>query len=284
MALTDKYDLEEIDYGTTGWNGIQSANNEIIDENMQTRQIDELGENVSAYQAVYIKSDGKAWLAQADGSKQPSVGLMIEDGDALDTDKRYQTLGEITNPGWSWTLIGQPVYLSATTQGELTEVETAGNTQIMGIIKTSTKILLTSIFQSSSDILQPYIVGGGYSGSPTASLVLIRHPITEWNPTFPVSLEGSKMVAGTGADAETVFSIKKNGVEFGIATFAIAGTVATFAGAGAKLNEDDVLTMVSPASPDATLADLGISLLATRSIGTTTTTSTTTSSSSSTTS
>lgn len=287
MALTDKYDLEEIDYGTTGWNGIQQNNNEIIDDNLPTRQIDTLGENVSAYDAVYIKSDGKAWKAQADGSKQPAVGLMIEAGSASDADKRYQVMGEITNAGWSWTNIGQPVYLSPVTPGALTE--TAPNTdnkQVIGIIKSATKILLTATWQTSFISDQPYIVGGGYTGIPSASLVIARHPFTRWEATFPSGLTGSKMVAGTAATAEAVFSFKKDSgagpVEFGTATFAIAGTVATFAGAGTKCTENDILTVVAPASPDATLADLGFSLLGTRSYGTTTTTSTTTSTSSST--
>lgn len=108
-----------------------------------------------------------------------------------------------------------------------------------------------------------YDVGGSLVGEPTASLTIMRLPLAR-PITFPSSLTGSQMVAGVAATAQTVFSLKKNGAEFGTATFAISGTVATFAGAGATFAAGDVLTIVAPASPDSTLGDLGWLIVGTR--------------------
>lgn len=45
---------------------------------------------------------------------------------------------------------------------------------------------------------------------------------------FPASLTGSVLKAGTAATAQTVFSCKKNGAEFGTITVAASGTTAIF--------------------------------------------------------
>lgn len=79
--------------------------------------------------------------------------------------------------------------------------------------------------------------------------------------TLPASLTGSRASAATAATGEAVFSLKKAGVEFGTATFAASGTTATFAAASeTSFAAGDVLTIVAPASADATLADISIVL------------------------
>lgn len=111
---------------------------------------------------------------------------------------------------------------------------------------------------------KPYIVGMTYNGKPSASLVLIRHPVTE-AVTFPASMTGSYGVAGTAATAQTDFDLQKNGVSFGTLRFAAAGTSATFiAASSTSFAAGDILTVVAPASQDATLAGLGFSLKGTR--------------------
>lgn len=128
-----------------------------------------------------------------------------------------------------------------------------------------------------------YDVGGSFIGSPGASAVMMRFPFVR-DINFPANLVGSHMIAATAATAETVFSIKKNGVQIFTATFAIGGTVATFSGSETLFQNNDILTLEAPASPDATLGDLGWCFALEKNIYTyTTTTTTTTSSSSSTT-
>lgn len=111
---------------------------------------------------------------------------------------------------------------------------------------------------------QPYDVGGTYPGVPAASVVLIRYPFPR-AVTFPAGLTDSKGVAGVAATAQTDFDIKKNGASVGTMRFAAAGTTATFIAASpASFAAGDILTVVAPATPDATLADVGYSLAGTR--------------------
>jgi len=109
-----------------------------------------------------------------------------------------------------------------------------------------------------------YDVGGGCTGVPTASLVLMRYPFPR-AATFPAGLTSSKGVVATAATAQTDFNLLKNGVSFGTMRFAVAGTVATFIAVSAtSFAVGDVLTVVAPASPDATLANIGFTLAGTR--------------------
>ena len=101
-------------------------------------------------------------------------------------------------------------------------------------------------------------------GAPTASLVLLRYPFPR-QVIFPASLTNSQGKAGTAATAQTDFDIQKNAVSVGTMRFAAAGTVATFIMASqTTFAAGDILTVVSPASPDATLANLGFALAGTR--------------------
>jgi hypothetical protein len=98
-------------------------------------------------------------------------------------------------------------------------------------------------------------------GRPYASEIVYRRVFTH-AVTFPAGLTLSKASAGTAATASTVFDLKKNAAAaFGTATFAISGTTATFAAASStSFAAGDVLTIVAPVSPDATLADISIAV------------------------
>ncbi len=109
-----------------------------------------------------------------------------------------------------------------------------------------------------------YDVGGGCAGVPSASLVILRYPLPR-AVSFAVSLTNSQGVLSVAATAQTDFDILKNGVSFGTMRFAAAGTVASFISAGgASFAAGDILTVVAPASPDATAANLGFALAGTR--------------------
>lgn len=131
----------------------------------------------------------------------------------------------------------------------------------------------------------PYDIGGTLDGKPGTSQVLLRYPFPR-STQFIIDMVKSQMVSGVAANAQTVFSIKKNNVEFATATFAAASNTATFTCATTvTFNVGDILTLVAPGSQDANLEDLGWVLAAVRlgSATTTTTTTTTTTSSSTTT-
>lgn len=82
--------------------------------------------------------------------------------------------------------------------------------------------------------------------------------------TFPAGLTRSTFTATVNATAATVFSVQKNDVQFGTITVG-AGTVsALFSSSSASINgTTDILSVVGPASGDATLANIGIVLTGT---------------------
>lgn len=83
--------------------------------------------------------------------------------------------------------------------------------------------------------------------------------------TIPVGLPNAQAVAGTAANAETVVTLKKNGVQIGTITWAAAGTSGTFSVPGTvTFSAGDVLTIKAPVSADTTLKDVTITITARR--------------------
>ena len=79
-----------------------------------------------------------------------------------------------------------------------------------------------------------------------------------------VDLEGSQAVAGAAATAQTDFDIQRNGTSFATMRFAAGADTASFIAASETVLEPgDVLSVVAPATPDATLADVAFSLAGT---------------------
>jgi len=121
---TDKHELDDLSISVQGWDTIMDANMEIIDDGIENLLILEAGEAVDAYEVVMIASDGDLELAQANGTLQPVFGIMIEDV-ALAAEGRVKVRGEITNSGWTWSGIGNYIYLDPSTPGALTETRPA---------------------------------------------------------------------------------------------------------------------------------------------------------------
>ena len=148
---TSRYDLHTIDYSVQGWDSILATDMEKLDDIIPTRSIVTLGETVAAYDALYLKAaDSKWYKAQADGTKQPSLGLACESG-ALDDEIRLHRVGEITNTSWAWATIGAPIYLDPTTAGALTQTRPASNIQLVGYALSATKMLV--LISGDSDAL-----------------------------------------------------------------------------------------------------------------------------------
>ncbi|HEY3910369.1 MAG TPA: phage tail protein [Stellaceae bacterium] len=100
------------------------------------------------------------------------------------------------------------------------------------------------------------VTGTFVNGAPSASLVLQRY-VFATAVTFPAGLAGSQGTAETAATAMAKFEVQKNGANVGTMVFAAAATTAKFAMTSATtFNAGDVLTLVAPAVPDATLANL----------------------------
>src|SRR5271169_3059342 len=99
-------------------------------------------------------------------------------------------------------------------------------------------------------------VSGSYAGTTAANLVVQRY-VFAGAVTFPVGLTGSQGTAGVAATASTVYDIQKNGTNVGTMVFAASATAATFGMPSATtFMSGDVLTVIAPLTPDATLANL----------------------------
>lgn len=111
---------------------------------------------------------------------------------------------------------------------------------------------------------QPFDLTAFYPGVPGASAIVTRVPVAR-AVTFPAALTESIGRASVAATAQTDFDVQKNGVSAGTVRFAAGATVATFIAAGAiTLAAGDILSILAPGTPDATLANVGIVLAGSR--------------------
>jgi hypothetical protein len=157
------------------------------------------------------------------------------------------SIGRFSYPN---TLIGQTIYLKFASTNIV-----GGGLQSLNALPVYT-YAVRGTGQSSSTI-----VSGSFSGRPTANLVL-QSFVFAAPVTVPVGLSGSRGTAGTAATASTTFNIQKNGANVGAMIFAPSAAVATFTMNSATLfNAGDVLTVVAPATPDATLANLAWTIM-----------------------
>lgn len=76
--------------------------------------------------------------------------------------------------------------------------------------------------------------------------------------------EVSRAYAGVPATAPAVYSIRKNGVEFGTLSFAAGATTGVFSGTATDFAAGDRLTIVAPDPRDASLAQIAITLAGAR--------------------
>lgn len=101
------------------------------------------------------------------------------------------------------------------------------------------------------------------SGLLTASELLLRYEFTA-PATIPAGLVASQGSSGVAATGTTALTLKKNGTSFGTATWAAAGTEPTLAAVSTtNFIIGDVMTITAPVTPDATIADVSLSIVGT---------------------
>lgn len=129
---TTKYDIEETDYGVTGWNGILQAFIQKFETYVHARMMVTLGEDgiVKGNPLYYNRTSGRWEKAQADGAKQPARCIAAESGDIGD-EIRAVRIGPIT--------LSQnfeapyPIWLHPDVAGAMTQDEQTGaNAQCLG--------------------------------------------------------------------------------------------------------------------------------------------------------
>ncbi|MBW2044786.1 MAG: hypothetical protein JRI96_07845 [Deltaproteobacteria bacterium] len=201
--MSNKYDLDDIPVGTTGWNAILTSNFQKITALIETYQEVTYGETISAYEVVYLDSSasGKAKLAQADGSREPPFGIAIDPGVLDDANKRVQVSGFIENDSWSWTP-GAKIWLSDSTPGAMTETKPSRAVAI-GIALSATKLLIIpSDFATAGTLTDLFAVS--QSGKlPSGSTLEIQDSsgrailsLEESTGTFVASLHNSIGIPG----------------------------------------------------------------------------------------
>jgi hypothetical protein len=105
------------------------------------------------------------------------------------------------------------------------------------------------------------VTGTFVNGRPGVSAIIQRYVFTQ-TVTFEAGLPGSQATAAVPATGPTAFDIQKNGASVGTMTFGSGATTAGFAMTTATVfGPGDTLTLVAPAEPDPTLADLAWSLV-----------------------
>ena len=111
---------------------------------------------------------------------------------------------------------------------------------------------------------QPYDLLMFFPGVPTASQVMGRI-IVPRAITLPASLTGSYGSSIVAATAATVLTLAKNGSSIGSVNFAISASTATFTFASSvSFAAGDLLTLTNQTPADATLANISVTLAATR--------------------
>lgn len=115
-------------------------------------------------------------------------------------------------------------------------------------------------------VVNSYIVGNYFGSVPVNSQLILAHVFGSVSSTFPEDLTGSAANAETAATAETIFIIRRNTTQIGTITFAAAGTTGSFSfSADVTFVQNQVLKVYAPASADATLGGISITLVGTRS-------------------
>jgi len=178
---------------------------------------------------------------------------IVAAGDVFTTDNL--TLYEVLSVTADGTLTLDRPYTGATASGASYAV-IHNFSPLAATLMTAINNLVTAYTSA-----QPYELDKFVSGSPSASQVVYER-IFAISVTLPVGLTGSLGKAATAATGSTTFTINKNGSAIGTMVFAAAATVPSFTFTSAvTFNAGDILTIVAPATPDATLANIAWVLL-----------------------
>lgn len=206
---------------------------------------------------------GATAILRCDGANIVAVTLGSGSGDVVGpasaTDNHMAVFDGVTGK----LIKGGGVAPTGTNTGDQTSV--SGNAGTATALQTARTIGGVS-FNGTTNITQPFDVHAFYPGIPTASAKVVSVPVAR-AVGFVANFSGSYGAASAAATASTAFDVQKNGSSIGTITFAAAASTATFtttAGAAQSLAAGDVISIIAPASPDATLADPGFVLAGTR--------------------
>lgn len=127
----------------------------------------------------------------------------------------------------------------------------------------SKKMTVDDFIQQAGELADKWIyVLGGMMLEPQPASAVIAIGVPTEDIIIPSAANRSAGKSLIAATASTTFSIKKNGTEFGTMNVGAAATVPSFnfPGDTSFIAGTDYITVVNPASPDATLALFGFSI------------------------
>jgi hypothetical protein len=204
-----------------------------------------LGGELLAYQNATLTAPGKYALTTL---YRGAYGSTINDHPA---GTRFARLdGAIGRFAYPRNLIGQTIYLKF-----------ASTNIVGGALQSLDSLPVYTYLLKGTGQVASIVLSGSFSGRPTANLVLQSYVSTA-SVTIPAGLSGSRGTAGIAATTIATFSIQKNGADIGTMAFAPSATTATFTmNSAILLTAGDVLTVVAPATLDATLADLAWTIM-----------------------
>lgn len=202
-------------------------------------------------------SKGDAYVVSVAGKIGGAAGLAVDIGDAI--------VASADNAGGTQAAVGSSWFiLEHNLSGVLLSSDIGVTVQAFSAVLSALASVMsstaTAAAQRTAIGADPYDIAFSIEAAPTASQVLLRF-VADRAITLPASLTGSRGKAGVAATAQTDIDLQKNGVSAGTVRFAAAGTVPSFiAAAPIALAAGDVLTAIAPGTPDATLAQFGVTL------------------------
>jgi hypothetical protein len=204
-----------------------------------------VGGELLAYQTASLTAAGKYAVTTL---YRGAYGSTITDHPAGTLFARLD--GSIGRFSYQNNLIGQTIYLKFASLNIV-----GGGLQSLNSLPVYT-YTVRGTGQTSS-----IIVSGSFSGRPTANLVLQSYVFAA-PAIVSVGLSGSRGTASIYATGTTTFNIQKNGANVGTMVFSPSSAAATFTmNSAISFNAGDVLTVIAPATPDATLANLAWTIM-----------------------
>lgn len=140
MAITDKYEFEEVAYGTTGWNAILTANVQKMESYLHTYLYYPIasGEVIAAYDPLAIKN--KEFKKARRNTTSSRVACFAIEAGVSGEYIRGQRIGEMTKSGeWFFNGSGE-IYL--TNAGDITNYPSGETDKPLGISISSDTILI----------------------------------------------------------------------------------------------------------------------------------------------
>ncbi len=128
---------------------------------------------------------------------------------------------------------------------------------------TTGKLMAREEGTSYEVISRPADVGIFVQGLPSNSELVLRLEVPRAF-TIPSGGTGSQASARVASTGNVAFDLLKNGVSFGTVTFNVSATGSFTVASATSFAAGDVLTITAPATADATLEDISITLVGTR--------------------